>query len=225
MTPLRAALGGVLFLLAAVQYLLAETIAAAAWSSPPYDYAVNYISDLGVPGCGVAYSGRELCSPLFAVMNTGFVVDGVLFLLAAIVLAPALTLRWRTAFLAAAALHTIGNVLVGLFDETTGSLMDGLPRTHVVGATLAILFGNVAAIVAGAWLVRSGRRWGVVAVLPGVVGAAAFIALAVGSFGLPEGAVERVAVYSITAFELLAGTVALTVGVRTAAGRRRGGVR
>jgi len=35
MTPLRAILGGTLFLLAGLQYLLTETITAAAWSSPP----------------------------------------------------------------------------------------------------------------------------------------------------------------------------------------------
>lgn len=216
---MRTRLGGLAFLLAGLQYLLAETVAAAAWRTPPYDYAVNYISDLGVAGCGVEYAGRVLCSPLAALMNAGFIVDGLLFLLAGILLAPPLTPRLRVLFVAAVVLHASGNVLVGLFDETTGALAAGLPRTHVIGATLAILFGNVAAIVAGSWGIRAGHRLGVVAVLLGVVGIAALAVLAVGGLGLPEGAVERVAVYPITAFEVLAGVTALLT--RTAAGRPR----
>lgn len=219
---MRTRLGGLAFLLAGLQYLVAESVAAAAWRTPPYDYAVNYISDLGVSGCGVEYAGRVLCSPLSALMNAGFIVDGLLFLLAGILLAPVLTRRLRVLFVVAVVLHASGNVLVGLFDETTGALAAGLPRTHVIGATLAILFGNVAAIVAGSWGIRSGhsragRRLGYVAVLLGVVGIAALALLAVGGLGLPEGAVERAAVYPITAFEVLAGVAALLT--RTAAGR------
>lgn len=209
LSPLRTRVGGVAFLLAALSYLLAETVAAAAWRTPPYDYAVNYISDLGVAGCGVEYSGRVLCSPLFAVMNAGFIVDGLLFLLAGVLLAPLLGPRLRVLFVVAVVLHSTGNVLVGLFDETTGAIAAGLLRTHVVGATLAILFGNVAAIVAGSWGIRSGRRLGWVAVLLGAVGIVALVPLAAGGLGSPEGTVERVSVYAITAFELLAGASAL----------------
>lgn len=217
MTGPRTRLGGVAFLLAGFAYLLAETITAAAWQTPAYDYAVNYISDLGVAGCGVEYAGRVLCSPLAAVMNAGFIVDGVLFLVAGILLAPVLSPRLRALFVVAVVLHASGNVLVGLFDETTGALAAGLPSTHVVGATLAILFGNVAAIVAGSWGIRAAHRLGFVALLLGVVGVASFAVLAVGGLGLPEGAIERAAVYPITAFEIVAGLAA--VFARTAAGR------
>jgi len=134
-------LGGVALLLAGVLYLTAETLSAAAFS-PTYDYAVNYISDLGVPECGVQYAGRLLCSPLAAVMNAGFIIDGTLFLAAGLLLAPLFSPRLRVLFVGAVVLHSAGNMLVGLFDETTGALAAGLPRTHVVGATLAILFGN-----------------------------------------------------------------------------------
>jgi len=214
--------GGLAFLLAGLLYLLAETLSSAAWRTPPYDYAINFISDLGVPGCGVEHAGRELCSPLFWVMNAGFVVDGVLFVLASVLLARFLPTGWRVVFLSVAILHGVGNVLVGLFDETTGALVAGLPRTHVIGATLAIVFGNVAAIVAGSRGIRAGRRLGWVAVALGAVGMASLALLAVGGLGLPEGFVERAAVYPITAFELLAGAIVL---FRTGAGRLRGGSR
>ena len=211
---MRTRLGGIAFLLAGLLYLLAETVAAAAWHTPPYNYAVNYISDLGVAGCGVEYAGRVLCSPLFAVMNAGFVVDGLLFLTAGVLLAPLLSVRLRVLFVAAVVLHATGNVLVGLFDETTGALAAGLPRTHVIGATLAILFGNVAALAGGTWGVRAGQRVGWIAVLLGTLGIVALASLAVGGLGLPEGLVERMAVYPITAFEVLAGVWALRLPVR-----------
>ena len=220
----RTVFGGVAFLIAGLQYLLAETISASAWSNPGYDYANNYISDLGVPGCGVEYSGRLLCSPLAPLMNGAFIVDGVLFVIGAVLLGSLLARGWRVAFLAAAALHGVGNVVVGLFNETTGSLAPGLPHTHVVGATLAILFGNVTAIVAGAWMLRGGRRVGLVAVVLGVVGVVAFAVLALDGLGLPEGLVERVAVYPITAFELLAGAFVLARrGLRQNAGTQNAG--
>lgn len=212
--------GGLALLLAGVLYLTAETLSAAAFS-PQYDYAVNYISDLGVAGCGVEYAGRLLCSPLAAVMNAGFIVDGTLFLVAGLLLAPLFSPRLRVLFVAAVVLHSAGNVLVGLFDETTGALAAGLPRTHVIGATLAIVFGNVAAIVAGSWGIRAGHRLGWAAVLLGVVGIAALVLLALGGLGLPEGAVERAAVYPITAFEVIGGAWFLLA--RTAADRPRGG--
>ncbi|MBX3098387.1 MAG: DUF998 domain-containing protein [Salinibacterium sp.] len=214
---MRTRLGGIAFLSAAVAYLLAETVAAAAWVSPRYDYAMNYISDLGVPGCGIEYSGRYLCSPFAPLMNAGFIVDGVLFMVASFLLARHLSRRWRGIFLTVAVLHGVGNVIVGLFDETTGSLAAGLPHTHVIGATLAILFGNVTAIVAGSWGIRAGHRIGWVALALGIVGVIAFAVLAVDGLGMPEGLVERVAVYPITSFELLAGAVAVLASGRMSA--------
>ena len=53
----------VVLLLNAVQWVVSEAVAAAAWTSPPYSYATNYISDLGVPECGTHYQGRTICSP------------------------------------------------------------------------------------------------------------------------------------------------------------------
>ncbi|MGI4858954.1 MAG: hypothetical protein ACRYHA_18945, partial [Janthinobacterium lividum] len=68
--------GALAFLLAGVQYLLAETVSAAAWVAPRYDYARNYISDLGVADCGEVFHGRLICSPRHALMNGAFVVEG-----------------------------------------------------------------------------------------------------------------------------------------------------
>jgi hypothetical protein len=62
--PLTAAA----FLLGPVIYLAAEAIAAAAWKTPTYSYADNWISDLGSATAGV-FQGRELNSPLHAAIS------------------------------------------------------------------------------------------------------------------------------------------------------------
>lgn len=205
----RTTLGAALLLLAGVQYLVAETISAAAFT-PAYDYANNYISDLGVPGCGVVYSGRELCSPLAGLMNAGFIIDGSLFFVAGLLLATLFGGGLRYVFLAAALLHGVGNVLVGLFNETTPA-MGGAPSIHVVGALLAILFGNVAVILAGVQSLRLHRQWlGIAAITAGVIGIVALGLVGANGAGLPEGLVERVSVYPITASELLFAIVVLT---------------
>ena len=65
-------------------HLAAEAITAAAWKSPSYGYADNWISDLGSATAGV-FQGRELDSPLHVVMNSGFIIPGILFGLISIV--------------------------------------------------------------------------------------------------------------------------------------------
>ena len=84
MKPLRP-LAAATFILGPVIYLAAEAIAAAAWKSPTYSYADNWISDLGSATAGV-FQGRELNSPLHVVMNTGFIVQGLLFGIATLLL-------------------------------------------------------------------------------------------------------------------------------------------
>lgn len=68
--------GALCFVLGGLQYLLAEKITALSWTTPFYSYVANYISDLGVAQCGVMPDGRDLCSPLHAVMNGGFMIEG-----------------------------------------------------------------------------------------------------------------------------------------------------
>ena len=48
---IRATVGAMLFVLAGLQYLVTEAIAALAWKTPTYNYAYNFISDLGATAC------------------------------------------------------------------------------------------------------------------------------------------------------------------------------
>jgi hypothetical membrane protein len=183
---LGARAAAVLWLVGATVYLVCEAIAAAQF--PGYSYVDDFISDLGVS----------------AVMNYGaFMVHGSLLLIGAVVVARSIPmLGWAgSAFVVAAAANAIGNVFVGAF--RSGS------HWHVVGAGLAIIGGNVAAIIAGLGSRRLGasRRYRLVSVAIGVVGLACLVALIIdgvnGSRLLPVGLVERGAVYSIIAWEII----------------------
>jgi hypothetical membrane protein len=210
------------WLLAAAYYLAAEAITASAF--PGYSYATNYISDLGVPEVG-SFQGRAIDSPLSLVMNTAYVLHGVLFVVAAVLAARSAAVaaahpRLRRWFVGMAVVHGVGIVLVGLFHGSQTNADNGLIVFHFTGAVLAIVGGNVAAILAGVAIVRSrvSRPLGVASVVLGILGLVSLVMLQVDSSStvlnlLPDGVWERASVYTILVWEVLA-AVATLVGIR-----------
>ncbi|WP_454110151.1 SDR family oxidoreductase [Leifsonia shinshuensis] len=209
-SSLRVRLAGLLLVLAGLQYLALEAVAAAAWPRPGYDYAVNFISDLGNPVIGDVYEGRTIDSPLNAAMDVAFVAQGVLFIAAALLFLPALRRgALRTSLLTLAIVHGVGVILVGFFHESSAALGNGVIVVHSIGAAATIVAGNTIAIVVAA----AGGRWALprwyrtAALAFGVLGLAAFAALLlihplyVTAGGVPE----RIAVYTIIAWEVTTG--------------------
>ncbi|MBE7191450.1 MAG: DUF998 domain-containing protein [Gordonia polyisoprenivorans] len=198
---MTARAAGAAWLLAGVAYVLCETVAAQRY--PGYSYARDYISALGVPAD----------SSSATLMNAGaFVVHGVLFAVAGMLLTRSVRQSSRawTVFAALTVTNGVGNVLVGLFHA-------GASPLHGLGALLAIVGGNTAMFLAGSLFRGLGApRWFCVGSrLLGVVGIAGFVALlAIAGRGTGvEGAVERGSVYTIIAWDLVAGLALL--------GRRR----
>ncbi len=211
---LGIAAAAILFIVAGVQYLVVEAIAASAWQTPAYSYASNFISDLGAPDCST-FQGRGVCSPLHTVMNAGFIVQGVLFVVASILLMRLVSGRARNVYLVIALIYGVGMVLVGYFHGSTEATENGTVVYHYIGASMAILGGNVAAIVAGfQWRRLEMPRWfGIVSIVIGCIGLASAVVLGT-TFGvLPSGIPERASVYTITAWQTLTGIV-LLVGLR-----------
>jgi hypothetical membrane protein len=145
---IRLPLGAAVLVVNAVQWVVAEAITAAAWTDPPYSYATNYISDLGVPDCGTQFQGRDLCSPMHPLMNTSFVLEGILFATAVVLLSRLVTGRARRVVVALAVAHGVGMVLVGLFHGSADGADYSL-ALHVGGAAVGILCANTLAIMAG----------------------------------------------------------------------------
>ncbi|MCV7419572.1 DUF998 domain-containing protein [Mycobacterium yunnanensis] len=177
------------WLVAGAAYLGLEAIAAAA--QPGYRYAVNFISDLGQPS-----------SPLHTVMNAAFVVQGTLFLAAAILLARR-TGRGNGVFVGCAAANAVGNVVVA----SVPSGGSGIAWVHVSAAAVAIVGGN-AAILAGHRLVSQSRWYRRASVGVAALGFLAFGILAVPAVSatgvlLPGAVWERTSVYTIIGWQLL----------------------
>jgi hypothetical membrane protein len=193
MNPSRLWWTGLVSLLTGVQYLVLEAVAASAWTGPPYRYAVNYISDLGAANSSAA-----------AVMNTAFVLQGLGFLVVGLVVAGRLNGVRRYVLITLTACHAVGNVLVAGFPSSSGSSL------HVVGAVLAIVGGNLAALTAS-----PNRR---LAVLP-VLGLVSAVLISRSEL---HGLWERGSVYSITLWEIAFGLVLLLANRRERPGRRLG---
>lgn len=199
MAAVSLALGG-------LQYLLAEKIAALAWSAPVYHYSLNYISDLGMTRCGMLADGRNVCSPLHTVMNTGFAVEGLLFFIACLLLRKVFNGAGKFLFMLTGLLHGMGGSVIALFHSGSG---EGGLTLHEVGAVMAIGGGNLCLITVG-WLLRQ---------RPGLRGFSLF-SLLLGSLGLlcmaiipsgllPTGLIERASVYPITFWQIVTGCLLL----------------
>jgi hypothetical membrane protein len=175
---------------AGVVYLGLEAITAAAF--PRYRYATNFISDLGRPD-----------SPLSHLMNTAFVVQGTLFLAAAVALTRARRGPGSGVFVACAACNAVGNAGVAMV-PSGGT---GIAWVHVSAATVAIVGGN-AAILAGYRLVSESHWYRTASVGFAVLGFLAFVLLAAGavtasSVVLPGAVWERTCVYTIIGWQML----------------------
>ncbi|MFC6087767.1 DUF998 domain-containing protein [Saccharothrix lopnurensis] len=201
--PLIAA--AVLWALGGAWYLTSEAVAASAF--PGYSYAYDYISDLGAVG------DEPPGSPLAAVMNLGFLHQGLLFLLGSIFAVRALPAsRGRSAFLALAVGYAVGTGLVGVFH----SGQHGTPTLHGVGAVMAILGGNLAVVAVGLRFREHAttRPTGTAGVVLGIAGIASLLLLGLNIvLGTPvlfdDGTWERGSVYTITAWQFVAATALL----------------
>ncbi len=214
-SPILGFTGAAITLIAAaLEYVVTEVITASAWKTPAYSYASNWISDLGAPDCST-FQGREVCSPLHNVMNTGFIVQGVLFLIASILLLRLFSGASRYVSLVLALIYSIGIMLVGSFHTSTVATANGTITFHYLGAFMAIVGGNIAAIVTGfQWNRLAMPRWyGRMSIVLGFLGIACGVVLGTTIGRIPSGICERASVYTILLWQLLTGIV-LLVGLR-----------
>jgi hypothetical membrane protein len=194
----RLPLAGPLVWLSSVQYFLVQFVVASAWR-PAYDWRLDAISDLGATTCG-QFDGRDVCSPLHALMNGSLVLLGLSMTVGSAILYQEFR-RGRMGFWLMA-VAGIGVILVGLFPEDTTYW------AHVTGADLAFLLGNIALIAAGCGL-RLPRWLRAYSVASGAVALAALcLFLAHDRFFLGLGGMERVVAYPQTIWLVVFGLYA-----------------
>ncbi|MEV7076372.1 DUF998 domain-containing protein [Streptomyces sp. NPDC093990] len=141
--------GALLILLGPLVSWTAEFVTAAAWQDPPYSPLHNWVSHLGLTGPPQTAFGQVANSPLGAVMDTGWVVYGVLLIVGAfLVFDPRKGVR-PALVLVLAVLAGTGVSLVGVFQGSNANVGNGLIVFHTLGAQGVMLSGNVMAIVVG----------------------------------------------------------------------------
>lgn len=195
--------GAACWIVAPIQFIIAQIVAAAAWPRP-YDWFANYISDLGNTVCGpfAATPGPAvyICSPLHSVMDSSFVIAGVLTVAGTILL-------WRywprramlTTGLVFVVINGLGKILVGFAPENVNL---GL---HTLGA-LNIPAGAIGTILIGFAIMRTSRELAIIALLTGFVGLVGFGLFVSGQYlGLGVGGMERVAEYPAELWVAVAG--------------------
>jgi hypothetical membrane protein len=193
---------------AAVIFFLAEFIAAAAWTDPPYSYTYHYISDLGVHG-PVEALGQYMYSPLAWVMNTGFFLFGMAVFIGVTMLPGRRNWR-RWGVLILATLVGVGGVVLAFFHGDGEADRQGTVDFHSLGAMAAIVGGNVLIILLGRMHSHLGvaRKPGKAMVMLGAFGLVsmvAFLAVAGSGANVLVGLVERCAVYPVLVGLICAG--------------------
>lgn len=155
-----ARVGGLFILLGPLVSWLAEFVTAAAWQDPPYSPFHNWVSHLGLTGPPETAFGQVANSPLGAVMNTGWVVYGVLLAVGAFLVFDLRKGLRPTVIVVLAVLAGAGVSLVGIFQGSNANVDNGLIAFHTFGAQGVMLAGNLMAIAVGTGGVRIGLSRG-----------------------------------------------------------------
>ncbi|MGW0757407.1 DUF998 domain-containing protein [Streptomyces sp. NPDC002814] len=168
--------GALLILLGPLVSWLAEFITAAAWQDPPYSPFHNWVSHLGLTGPPQTAFGQVANSPLGAVMDTGWVIYGVLLIVGAFLVFDPRKGTRPILIVSLAVLAGVGVSLVGIFQGSNANVDNGLIAFHTLGAQGVMLAGNLMAIVVGAGGARIGlgRSRSIASITLGTVGLIAF---------------------------------------------------
>jgi hypothetical membrane protein len=199
---------GALAWLLAAQFFLAQVVVASAWAIP-FNLKTRFISDLGNTACGPYPNPSSVivCSPWHAGMNASFIVVGITMAAGAILARSAFKTGWRRSvaialFIAAG----VGVLMVGVYPENENITI------HSIGAGINFIGGNAALVLFGlAEPSTSSRRqftWAsVTAGILGLIATVLFVARH--DLGLGPGGIERLAAYTTTTWQIMAGLTLL----------------
>ncbi len=208
----KIVVGGVAWILSTVVFFIAQFVAAAAWHHPPYSWSGNYISDLGNTKCGlfaVPHGTKALvCSPRHTEMNVGFIVNGALFLLGAVLLRfawpPVSHSRVAVVLFVIAG---VGKIVVGLVPENTRIGLHLLGALNIPIVCVAVIFLSLALRPVSPGLAAVGLVLAVIGLVGTVLSSAGQFGSDSLYLGFGVGGMERVSDYPMSLWTLLMGCV------------------
>lgn len=200
-TNIRPRIAAALLWISSIQYFIAQVVVASAWPRP-YSIMNNFISSLGNTACGT-YDHQFVCSPLHALMNWSFVVQGATMLAGALLFAYIYRQHKLARFgFFCLALGGVGSIIVGLVPENTNLDL------HSLGALMPFFVGNIGVIAVG--LMFKSRPMRIYTISSGVIALMALgLFLSEYYLGLGVGGMERVVDYTQTIWMIVFGIFTL----------------
>ena len=166
----KGKVAGVLFFIAATQFVLGLIVAEALY--PGYSISQNYISDLGIGSTAMVYNASVFLLGLFMIVGTYF-------------LQRAFNIKILTALLV---LTAIGSMGVAIFTKNSEPM-------HSIAALLVFLFGGLSAIYSYKLMKPP---FYLINVIIGVMTLSALVLFVVHQYlGLGVGGMQRIIVYPI----------------------------
>jgi hypothetical membrane protein len=209
MRTVRLTVGVWAWIVSAALVVLVEMVVPLGWTMP-WDPAFRTISELGAVECGVvdfADGARDVCSPWHALANAGWIVSGLLLVGGALLLRPRLGARWGTV--------AVGLLIItGLSTSATGVFpLDSHPELHLVTASPGFLTTALTLVVLASNLWEQSRLLALTALGLGALSCLGLVfTVAWVVLGGPLGLWERLAIYPVYAWMVLAAVLWLKTG-------------
>lgn len=193
---MKSKIAGIVFLIGGLYYLIAEAISAFAYNDTLMNtYLLYTISELGVPSSN---------SPLFFLMNSAFILMGLIFIFSNFYRFKDFIIKNRILFYILTLVCSLGVIIVGLIHADNPVSL----TYHSAGAIMAILGGNLLLVLVS----RSMGEFGIyqkITLILGCIGILAFWIMFFNMETIYMPVFERVAVYALIIWILMTGAYLL----------------
>lgn len=189
---MKSKVAGIVFIIGSIYYLIAEAVSATFFNASFLNtYVFHTISELGIPGSD---------SPLSLLMNSAFILIGLVLLFGNFYRFKDYIIKNRIAFYVLTIITSLGVIVVGF-------VHGGNPLTsghHTLGAVMAILGGNILLFV----ISRSMNEFAAfqkITLTLALIGLAAFWIMFFNMDNIYMPVLERLSVYTLVLWSFLAG--------------------
>lgn len=197
---MRSKVAGIVLIAGSLYYLVVEAISATFFKAFLMNtYIFHTISELGIP------NGN---SPLFWLMNSGFILIGLTLLFASFYKFKDYIVKNKLIFYILTAVASLGVIIVGL-------IHGGNPITsgyHTLGAVMAILGGNMVLVLISRSMAKF-EKYQIITLILGIIGLIAFWVMFfnIGSIYMPV--FERLSVYTLVLWCFLTGILVVSSNI------------